>query len=773
MSDSGNPQNEEMDVEAETKRFKLLLSSSPAVIYASKAFDNYAATYISENVSDLIGYQPTDFLRNPSFWVDHIHPQDKENVFNKLPLLFEKDFHLIEYRFQHKDGIYRWMRDEMKLIRDAEGSPLEIIGSWIDITSRKQAQLSLVESEERYRTFVHDFQGIAFRGTTNFVPVFFHGAVEGITGYSEKDFVSGSPSWDEVIFPEDLPKAFEDGKKMSTIPNFSYEREYRITKKDGQRNWISEIAHNVCDDSGNPAFVEGTIYDINNRKMAEIELAAQKERLAVTLRSIGDGVITTDVEGTTLFVNKMAENLTGWSQEEAAGHPLETIFNIINETTREPCTNPVAKVIDTNQGVGFANHEALLIARDGTERNIADSGEPIKDHDNNIIGFVLIFRDITDQLRMEQEILKVKKLESIGVLAGGIAHDFNNILAAILGNINLALFDADLKDGTRNLLANAEKASLRARDLTQQLLTFAKGGDPVKETSSLESVIKDSANFVLHGDKVSCQFDIPADLLLADIDKGQISQVIQNIIINASHAMPEGGTIKLTCENLLESLPYLQNGLFVKISIQDSGVGIPANMVEKIFDPYFSTKHEGSGLGLAISQSIIAKHNGHISVESSPGVGSTFNIYLPGSEKKNIQKQNSSREIKVSSHAKILIMDDDEMLRSVAKEMLVQLGHKVVLSADGNEAIKLYQESINTGAPFDLIIMDLTIPGGMGGEEAVQKILNIDPDAKVIVSSGYSNNPIMANFKNAGFCSAIVKPYQVQELSNIIDQLLD
>ena len=548
-------------LEAEIKHLKLLLSAAPAVTYTCNPSGNYEATFVSEYVTEMLGYRPAEFLEDPKFWVNNIHPKDVERVFNELSLLFENDFHLYEYRFRHKDGSYRWMRDEIKLIRDTDEKPLNIFGSWVDISSRKQAEIALKQSEKRYRTFVHNFQGIAYRGTTDFTPVFFHGAVEEITGYSEKDFISGTPTWDKIIFPDDLPKALEDGRKMCTIPNYSYKREYRIIRKDGRIKWVYEIVHNTCDSSGIPDFVEGAIYDITEQKGAEAELAAERERLAVTLRSIGDGVITTNIEGQIILINKVAEELTGWNQEEVTGRPLDMVFNIV-KTTGEPSENPIAKVLKTSQLTGFTNHTAILVGRDNTKRTVANSGAPIKDKNNNILGVVLVFRDITDQQIIEKKIAEANHLESIGVLAGGIAHDFNNILTAILGNINLALFSEDLGDKTRNLLIGAEKASLRAKDLTQQLLTFAKGGEPVKEVSSLENVIKDSANFCLHGDKVGCQFDIPADLWFSDIDKGQISQVIQNFILNASHAMPEGGIIKVSCENIFstssKSIPYLK-----------------------------------------------------------------------------------------------------------------------------------------------------------------------------------------------------------------------
>lgn len=511
------------------------------------------------------------------------------------------------------------------------------------------------------------------------------------------------------------------------------------------------------------------------REQAEVKLAAEKERLAVTLRSIGDGVITTDTAGKIILMNKIAEQLTGWQNDDARGMPLEKVFHIINEQSREVCENTVEKILSTGQIIGLTNH-TILIAKDGIERSIADSGAPILNQQSEIIGVVLVFRDVSDQLRIEQELLKVKKLESVGVLAGGIAHDFNNILTAILGNINLALIDENLKSSTKQLLSEAEKASLRAKDLTQQLLTFSKGGEPVKETSSLEDVIQESASFVLSGDKVACKYDIPLDLWLVDIDKGQISQVIQNIVLNASHAMPDGGLIKIHCKNITSNdkhtLYRREKGNFVKISIQDTGIGIPGNLIEKIFDPYYTTKSEGSGLGLAITRSIINKHNGEIFAESTPGLGSTFTIYLPASEK---IKQKGQLEIGVSrnlSPAKILVMDDEESVRNVAKAMLVEIGHNITLAKEGEEAIDLYAEALAFGNPFDLIIMDLTIPGGMGGKDAIKGILDVNPDAKVIVSSGYSTDKIMANYRDYGFCAAIIKPFRLQDLSRIVSETL-
>jgi len=513
--------------------------------------------------------------------------------------------------------------------------------------------------------------------------------------------------------------------------------------------------------------------NITESKQAQDALADEKERLAVTLRSIGDGVITTDTAGVVTMINMVAERLTGWRQTEAVGRDLHEIFHIIHAKSGEPVENPVDKVVATGQVVELVNH-TVLIAKDGTPLSIADSGAPIRDKNSEIVGVVLVFRDETEKNRLQEQSIKAQKLESVGVLAGGIAHDFNNILTAIMGNISLALTDTSLAADTAKVLEDAEKASVRARNLTHQLLTFAKGGEPVKESTNIASVITDSADFVLHGSMVSCRYDIPDDLWLVEVDHGQISQVVQNLIINAKEAMPDGGEIMVSCSNVpvgSAAEPALKgDSRFVRIAIRDTGPGIPAEMLTRIFDPYFSTKEEGSGLGLAICHSIVHKHDGHIAVQSQPGQGTEFVIYLP--EGKAVQKKVVEEEAATSRPARVMVMDDEEMILNLSRQMLNRLGHEVVLAHGGQEALALYQESLESGNPVDLVIMDLTIPGGMGGKEAIGELLALDPQAKVIVASGYSNDPVVANFRDYGFAAALVKPFQLEPFSRVVNKVL-
>jgi len=513
--------------------------------------------------------------------------------------------------------------------------------------------------------------------------------------------------------------------------------------------------------------------DITRRKEAEEELIAEKEQLAVTLRSIGDGVITTDVEGKVILANRVAEELIGWRQEEAIGRYLSEVFHIVDAKTEKPCADPVSLVLERGQIIALAE-STKLISKDGTERIISDSGAPILDKKSQIIGIVLVFRDVTDENRLREEALKAKKLESVGVLAGGIAHDFNNILAAIMGNIDLASFRVGAKHESYPLLQMAKKASIRAKGLTQQLLTFAKGGDPVLETASLKEVIRDSANFILSGSNVSCSFNFAEGLWWASIDKGQISQVIQNIVINADQAMPAGGSIKIKCENVdldgLKAIP-LPKGKHVKISIADNGCGIHRESLTRIFDPYFSTKEIGQGLGLAVVRSIIEKHRGLITADSEVDKGTTFTMYLPATEAYQ-EYPPDMLEGTTSGKGKgvVLIMDDEEMVRNVVSQMLERLGFQTLQAVHGTAAIELYQKAMDTEQPVDLVIMDLTIPGGMGGKEAIRELLALDANARVIVSSGYANDPIMANCRDYGFIAAIQKPFQMSELTWVVEQ---
>ncbi|RWX43986.1 PAS domain S-box-containing protein [Candidatus Electrothrix aarhusensis] len=522
---------------------------------------------------------------------------------------------------------------------------------------------------------------------------------------------------------------------------------------------------------GNLLGLIGIFRNINELKRAQQEAEEERERLSVTLQSIGDGVITTDVHGKTVFINRAAEKLTGWKNADAVGKDSDEIFRIFEEKTGEKAPSPVVRVLRAGKRLALSR-DAVLHPKGGTKMSIADSGAPIRDRENQVIGVVVIFRDITQEKKMEQERVKMRKLESVGVLAGGIAHDFNNLLSAILGNIELASSGVTKDSKISALLADAQKATERATKLTYQLLTFSKGGEPIKEKTSLPDLVSESANFVLHGSLVSCEFSFAEDLWMIYADSGQMSQVIQNIILNAKDAMPNGGRIRVECSNVKDLASGLllrrHKGNFVRITLQDTGVGIPRDIIDSIFDPYFTTKKEGNGLGLAICHSIIKKHGGHITVHSESQQGTIFSIYLPALPAPKSKETEPQDQEKMVSSTKIMVMDDDLMLRNLARSQLAALGHDAVLVKDGAEAISTYQEMQESDSPIDLVILDLTIPGGMGGKETAQKLLQLDPEAKLIVASGYSNDPVMAGYNEYGFRAAVAKPFTLKELRKAI-----
>jgi signal transduction histidine kinase/CheY-like chemotaxis protein len=392
-----------------------------------------------------------------------------------------------------------------------------------------------------------------------------------------------------------------------------------------------------------------------------------------------------------------------------------------------------------------------------------------------------------DRTRMAEELLKAQKLESLGLLAGGIAHDYNNLLTSLIGNISLATRiedNVERENATESealvleCLQDADKATGRARDLTRQLITFSKGGVPLKElVTDTGKLIRNSVDFALMGFDVICGYSIPAKLFSVEIDAAQITQVLHNIVINAAQVMPGGGKIEVRAKNLPtgpKRFSFLKPGRFIKISVKDYGVGIPEETLDRVFDPYFTTKKGGSGLGLASAYSIIKKHDGYIDVESELGAGTTFNIYLPATAGK-AKKRRAARDLPVyeptpdgEEEGRILIMDDDELIRNAVCRILSQSGYEVVQAKDGNEAIDIYIEARVTGRAFDLVILDMTMPGGKGAKEAVKELIELDIRARAVVSTGYPDDPIIENYRDCGFKGVITKPYDIEELRRVV-----
>ena len=700
--------------------------------------------------------------------VHAVAPPNLAEVYHRADqeLMAQRGVQVYEAKVRYADGLLHNVIFYKSAIERNGGALRGLVGVMLDITDRIKIEEALRESEKQLRViFDTSRSGIILVSPAGLV-TFANQRMAEMAGCTLDELI-GTP-YPSLVHPDERTQGDHRMRRLiaGEVDHVTVERHY--IRRDGSDFWGYLSGKRLENDDGSLQALVGIITDITELKAARDALEGEKERLVVTLRSIGDGVIAVDTAGRVVLLNRVAEQLCGWSQAEAAGRPLTEVFPIINERTRAPLVNPVEEVLLTGRIVELANH-TVLISRNGTERVIADSAAPIRDSAGTIIGVVLVFRDMTQKKEIEEELFRARKLESLGVLAGGIAHDFNNLLTGIMGSISLARMVIADDHEAYPFLDRAQRASERARDLTQQLLTFSRGGAPVKKVTSLAQLLVDSASFALRGSNVRCRFDISEGLWPVEVDPGQMSQVINNLAINADQSMPDGGEVIIRAENVPAGE---RQGRCVRIEIEDSGIGIPDKYLSRIFDPYFTTKQHGSGLGLATVYSIIRNHDGDIRVSSQPGQGTVFTIELSASEAP-LPPAELPAGVRLRGAGRVLVMDDDDLIREMAEVALRLLGYEAMLCGEGEEALRLYREAKLAGTPFAAVIMDLTIPGGMGGKETVARLLELDPAARVIVSSGYSNDPIVAHFADYGFCGTVNKPYSIEQLGQTLREAID
>lgn len=511
---------------------------------------------------------------------------------------------------------------------------------------------------------------------------------------------------------------------------------------------------------------------IMERKRSEELLKESKDFLSTIIDNIPDMIFVKDAADLRFVrFNIAGEKLLGYGNDSLLG---KNDYDLFSKDQADFFTAKDREVLESGRILDIPEEHILTKSRG--PRVLHTKKIPVSDQDGRPLYLLGISEDITERKIFEAEHQRRHKLESIGILAGGIAHDFNNLLAGILNHVYIAKMYMDRESKEYKSLESAEKAISRAANLTQQLLTFSRGGTPVKKTASIVELIKESAEFVLSGSHVKCEYSFEDNLWPVDVDSAQISQVIHNLILNADQSMPAGGTIRISGENVaIESNTdlLLQKGRYIRITIEDQGTGISAEYLKDVFDPYFTTKEMGRGLGLSISYSIIKQHGGRILVESEIEVGTTFTIYLPASEHM-VEVNKDKDDLTASREGKILIMDDEESIRSSMQELLMMGGWVVECAKDGDEAIELYKKALETSRPFDVVILDLTVPGGMGGKETITKLLELNSNVKAVVSSGYSNNPVMADYEKYGFSDVYNKASDRPErLYHILRKLLE
>ncbi len=720
--------------------------------FVNTAWKNYYKERLGFN-TEVIGSNIADVMQIKNY--DQVHAYLSSLKPGQLSSTMER-------RFVAPDGKTYWQLWYLQKIIDEKRNITEyqVVGN--DITERKLAELSLRESEENFRLLIDLAPDSILRGSPEGIIIGTNQSACEVTGYSHDELIgrniTGLFSIEEQ---KRVPFRFDLLRQGKVVRN-----DRIITRKDGSEVFIEMISR-MMPDGTYLAFVR----DITERKEAEEAISAEKERLAVTLRSIGDGVITTDTQGRVMVINRVAEELTGWKQDEAWGRPLAGVFRIIDEISRVPFDNPVGRILETGEIIEMVSH-TLLVSRDGTERIIADSGAPIKDKNNATIGVVLVFRDMTEKKKLTEVLQQTDKLNSLGVLAGGIAHDFNNLLGGIFGYIEMARIKSRSDNTVSGYLDKAMMVYNRARDLTQQLLTFSKGGMPEKKTGNMGMLLRNSVSFALSGSNIICEYRIDDNLKCCDFDENQMGQVIDNIIINAKQAMPIGGTVIISAKNCTLARgdnPVLDAGEYINISIADTGIGIPPDLLKRIFDPFFTTKQQGTGLGLATCYSIVQKHGGYIEVESVQGRGTVFNILLPVS-KSILPEHHAGAMVEHRGSGFVIVMDDEDFIREIAGEMLAGMGYTVFGAVDGHEAVELWDRAEAGGKHIVAAFFDLTIPGGMGGGELIAEIRSRYPDIPVFASSGFSEDRIMSDPADYGFTASIRKPYRLEEISEIMNR---
>ncbi len=516
------------------------------------------------------------------------------------------------------------------------------------------------------------------------------------------------------------------------------------------------------------------------------ESKMNEERFRSITEKLNLGIFSYTPDGKLNYANDYLCEKLGYSREEIL---TKNFIEFIHPDHRQMIIERAKARLGGKEVV--ENYEIKSIFKDGSIHWL-DLSASMVSVDDKVLVLGGIF-DITNKKELEKQVFeekeqleKAQKLESLGVLAGGIAHDFNNLLTGIMGNISLINLYMEKKDDAKieKSLKNIQQVVKRASDLTNQLLTFSKGGSPILKVASLENIIRENTSFVLSGSNVDYNIEIANNLWDVNIDTGQISQVVQNLIINSDQAMQEGGNIEIRLENTngkdIPNIPgtEIPPGEYVQIEIKDTGKGIPKEIINKIFDPYFTTKQTGNGLGLATVYSIIDKHNGYIDLKSTENEGTVFTLYLPKAIIKNPKKESTSQELVIETNSnfskskRILIMDDELLVQKVAEEMFKGLNFKVDLTKNGEEALEKFKESIINGKQYDIVLLDLTIPGGMGGEKTISKILELDPEVYAIATSGYSSDPVMANYKQYGFKEILKKPYSIEEVKKLVGNFL-
>ncbi len=761
----------ESDLRESERRYRLLAENVKDVIWTVDM--NLKLTYLSPSIRKLTGWSAEE--QKKLTLEEMFTPQslrliretfEEELAIERRPRKRLKRGRTIELEHRTKAGRTVWAEARVTFLRGPDSTPVGVIGVSRDISQRKRAELALRESEARFRELAESLPTTVCEVNERGEILFVNQAGFDAFGYTRADFRKGLNVL-QMLVSRDHARAQENmrrvlrGERLGGV-------EYTAKRKDGTTFPVIIRSDPLVRGDKIAGFL-AIVVDITERKLAEEALRQSEEKYRTLFESAPEAVFLFEMDGTVIDCNEAAAKLIGVPAEKIIGHHVGDFAGFDGESAE--------RALGVFAGAGRGEEVAaaeLRLTPHGRESRWIEVYPTLVNIGADTRAIQVIACDITEQRRMQEELLRAQKLESIGILAGGIAHDFNNLLGAVLANVSLAQKYSESKTTVSERLRDARDALARAQNLAQRLLTFSKGGTPIKRTISLHGIVAESVTLAAKDSNVQCQVSIPDDLWPVEADESQIYQVINNILTNAVQATPDGGMVTVRAENLPASmggsLPVSQCDC-IRLSIEDHGAGIPQEHIPKIFDPYFTTKRQGLGLGLATAHAIVSRHRGHISVDSEPNAGTTFHIYLPAAKERTSETPVATG-IPAQADVRVLVVDDDELMLQAAAAVLRDLGHDAALAHDGDEAVELYRRALDSGNPFDVVIMDLTIPQGLGGKEAMVRLSEIDPGVKAIATSGYTDDPVLAAFEDFGFQGILRKPYAVEDMGSVISRVL-
>jgi PAS domain S-box-containing protein len=740
------------------------------------AFDlNFKAGtfYYSPAWAKQLGYAEQELAATFDTWRNLLHAEDSSAAPDRVGTKFFSGVRSfsVEYRLRHKKGHYVWIHGLGLQVFGPEGDLERVAGMHIDISERKEFEEAAVESEERFRELTHPGPLGAF--DLNFAAgrYWFAPAWKRLLGYGADDLADGADTLAQVLHPDDAAGGLKEFFLARHPGQAAYLDLCRLRHKDGHFLWVLGGVFRQVSRKRELLRVLG----FHCALPAELPVAGgpaiPPALLTGAMAELQEGLVLVDAAGRITFANDKAARLLGETVESLPGRPLVEVFRLVRRVGGKPADFPVNRLLELGEPVPFTDDFAFARGEGAEPQPLSFSARPVQDSAAKIVGAAIVFRNPQEMTLTPEELVKANRFESLGVLAGGIAHDFNNLLTTILGGISLA---KDNRDSSG--LADSENACLAAKGLTKQLLTFAKGGTTVRTVLAPQMVLKDAVRVATAGASTEVTFEVAPATGNVLAERAQLLQVFQNLIVNAVQAMPEGrpGHVWLRAANIALAegqMPPLAAGNYVQFEVQDDGAGIPPENLQKIFDAFFTTKKHGTGLGLATVLDVVRKHGGQIGVDSTVGTGTTFTIFLPQAERPAEIEARRAPTLRFGT-GRVLFMDDDEKICTLTAGMLTGLEYKYDIAKNGEEAITLYKRYLNIGRPYDAVIMDLTIIGGMGGEETFKTLRELDPDVRAIISSGYDNEEMAQQYLDMGFCGYLTKPYRVADLGRILKTVL-